>query len=77
MRIYTPRRIRPDSWLHADRFRWFRDGYAYAGTQTRAIEALSEVEPEALYFAVWAIMRGAGLPDPEAVPTPTPEAPHE
>lgn len=40
---------------------WFVDGHAYAATQTRAIPALSQVSPEALYFAVWAIMHGAEM----------------
>jgi hypothetical protein len=60
------RKIPDDSWLHEERFRWFREGYAYASTQTRAIPGLAAVDPHDLYSAVWAIMRGAQMPDPEA-----------
>jgi hypothetical protein len=64
--LVVPQRIAPESWLNEDRFRWFRGGHRYAETQTYAIPALAACPPEALYSAVWAILRGAGLPDPEA-----------
>lgn len=63
--VHYLQRIAEDSWLNDPQYAWFVEGYEYAQTQTRAIEALSACSPEALYFAVWAIIRGAGLPDPE------------
>jgi hypothetical protein len=63
--VHIAQEIREDSWLHEDRFAWFRKGHGYASTQTRAFPALSQVSPEALYFAVSAIMRGAGMKIPD------------
>ena len=65
MIIHMAQGIPEDSWLRDERRKWFMEGYGYAATQTRAIPALSQVDPHDLYCAVWAIMRGAGLPDPE------------
>jgi broad specificity phosphatase PhoE len=51
--------IKPDSWLNEPRFAWFKTGYQYAQTQTRAIPALAQIAPEELFFAVSSILRGA------------------
>jgi hypothetical protein len=64
--IYMAQEIPADSWLREPEYAWFLNGYRYAATQTRAIPALANTDPHDLYFAVWSIMRGAGLPDPEA-----------
>lgn len=70
VQAFVPNSIAEDSWLcKSPRYDWFLRGYAYAQTQTAAIPALSAVPPETLYHATWAILRGAGLPDPEEVPT--------
>lgn len=62
MRILFPNKIREDSWIMTDpRFEWFKEGYYYAMTQTRAIPALAKVDPEELFFAVSAILRGVKL----------------
>ena len=54
--------LKPESWITTDpRFKWFMEGYRYASTQTMAIPTLSKVSPEDLYFAVYAVLRGAGL----------------
>lgn len=60
----------PEHWLRAPERQWFRDGWGYAQTQTRAIPALSKCSAEELYFAVWSILRGAKLPDPEQTREP-------
>ncbi len=68
--IYKSQDIKESSWLNKPEFEWFCKGYGYASTQTLAIEALSQVSPEALYYAVCAIMRGAHIRSPED-PEPT------
>lgn len=55
--IYVAQTILSDSWLK--QYPWFIDGYDYALTQNRAIPAMSSIEPESLFFAVSAIIRGA------------------
>ena len=62
------RGVSDNSWLHKDEFAWFLEGYQYARNQTLAISALSKVSPEEMFYAVVAIMRGAGLGDPEDEP---------
>jgi hypothetical protein len=52
------------SWLHESRFDWYREAYAYATTQTRAIPTLAATTPEALYFAFTAMLRAMGVPIP-------------
>jgi hypothetical protein len=64
--MLSAQEISKTSWLNESKYEWFVKGHAYAATQTRAISALSKVSPEELYFAVWLIMRGAGLPHPNA-----------
>jgi len=63
--IHIARQIKEGSWLQEDRFEWFRKGFGYASTQTRATPALSKASPEEICHAVCAIMRGAGLTEPD------------
>lgn len=63
-----PNDIKPDSWLNDPKYKWFIDGYLYAMTQNKAIPTLFMMEPEDLYFAVVAIMRGANIPIPDEKP---------
>jgi len=65
-RLLLANAIPDDSWLRSSRrYEWFVRGYEYARNKTLAIPALSVVSPEDMYHAVWLIIRGAGLPDPE------------
>lgn len=57
--IHAAQTIDDSSWLQQDRFKWFRDAYSYASTQTHAIMALSKCHPTELFHAVVAILRGA------------------
>lgn len=66
--VFVARGIDADSWLNEPHHEWFRDGYAYAATQTRAISALSKCTAEEVEAVVWAVMRGAGLGDPGELP---------
>lgn len=59
VRMIVSETIKEESWLNDPRFAWFVKGHQYASHQTRAIDALSKVTPEELYFAVAAIIRGA------------------
>lgn len=66
--VHMAQGIAPESWLNEPQHAWFRDGYRYAATQSRAIPALSKCSAEEIEAAVWAIMRGAGLGDPYTLP---------
>ena len=57
--IVCANEIKDSSWLNEKRFAWFKQGYQYASTQTRAIPILSKLTPEEFYFAVCAINTGA------------------
>ncbi len=57
--IMIAKEVSKDSWLNEERFKWFLEGYRYASSQTLAIPTLAAIDPEDLYFAVSAILRGA------------------
>jgi hypothetical protein len=59
-----PSPIVAESWLNEPRFTWFRDAYAHASRQPKALPALAAGSPEDLYFAVCAIIEAQGLPPP-------------
>jgi hypothetical protein len=52
--------IDSDSWLNLDSYAEFRSAYAYASTQTRAIGALSRLEPEEVFYLFEALECGSG-----------------
>lgn len=54
--VYMARGIRPDSWLHEDRFTAFRHAYSYASAKTHAIPGLSKISAEEAYY-VWRIIQ--------------------
>lgn len=62
--VLQARGIPNDHWLNDARFAWFKRGYEYASTQTKAIPALAQSNAGHLYFALTAIMRGAGISEP-------------
>lgn len=71
--LIIPNEIPDDYWLNEPRFAWFRKGYRYATTQTKAIPAMAQCHPADLYFAVRAIMRGAGISVPDEQPPQEPQ----
>lgn len=54
--VYMARGIRPNSWLHEDRFTAFRHAYSYAAAKTHAIPGLSKISAEEAYY-VWRIIQ--------------------
>jgi hypothetical protein len=47
-----------ESWLNEDAWRWLRDLYEYAATQTRAIPTLAKLTPEEFCWALYSALHG-------------------
>lgn len=59
--VQIPSTFPIDHWLNDEEYAWFKSGYEYATTQTRAIPGLSKLTPSELYYVVTAIQRGASM----------------
>lgn len=58
MPVLIPRSISDDSWLHEPRFKDVLAALRHAGTKTRAIPALSKIDPEEAAHLFLAMYRG-------------------
>lgn len=63
LHLHIAKEISKDSWLNDPEYKWFKDAYGYAATQSRAIPALSQCTPEEMYWAFICIKAGIARND--------------